>query len=92
VEVPVGTIVRNPEGAFLCDLDRPGCLFLAARGGSGGKGNAHFKSSTNRTPKISEVGADGEVLDYSLELRFTNLEFFCAVFFIFRFGCYIREV
>lgn len=69
VEVPVGTIVRNPEGALICDLVRPGCMFLAARGGAGGKGNAHFKSSTNRTPRISEVGAEGEILDYTLELR-----------------------
>ncbi len=69
VEVPVGTLVRNPEGSLVCDLDRPGTMFLAAKGGAGGKGNAHFKSSTNRTPKISEVGAEGEIFDYMLELR-----------------------
>jgi hypothetical protein len=53
VEVPVGTLVRNPEGSLVCDLDRPGTMFLA----------------TNRTPKISEVGAEGEIFDYMLELR-----------------------
>ena len=65
----MGTIVRNPEGVLICDLARCGCMFVAARGGAGGKGNAQFKSSTNRAPKLSEVGADGEVLDYTLELR-----------------------
>ena len=69
MEVPVGTMVRNPEGALICDLDRSGCMFLAAKGGAGGKGNAQFKSSTNRTPKVSEIGAEGEILDYTLELR-----------------------
>ncbi len=74
VEVPVGTLVRNPEGSLVCDLDRPGTMFLAAKGGAGGKGNAHFKSSTNRTPKISEVGAEGEIFDYMLELRWGGID------------------
>jgi hypothetical protein len=72
VEVPVGTLVRNPEGALICDLERGGCMFVAARGGAGGKGNAHFKSATSRTPRVAEVGADGETLDYTLELRYVN--------------------
>ena len=42
---------------------------VAAKGGAGGKGNASFRSSINQTPKVAEVGADGEIFFYTLELR-----------------------
>ena len=35
-------------------------MFLAARGGAGGKGNAHFKCAENQTPQLAEVGGEGE--------------------------------
>jgi len=44
-------------------------MFLAAKGGAGGKGNASFKNSVEQTPKVAEVGAEGEVFIYNLELR-----------------------
>jgi len=69
VQVPVGTVLRNMEGAMIADLDREGVSFIAARGGAGGKGNTYFKSSTRRKPEIAEVGGKGEVLEYTLELR-----------------------
>ena len=69
VQVPVGTILRNLEGALIADLDRDGVSFIAARGGAGGKGNTYFKSSTRRKPEIAEVGGQGERLEYTLELR-----------------------
>ena len=69
VDVPTGTLVRNREGDLVGDLDIAGSCFLAARGGSGGKGNAHFKSSVRQAPEIAEVGAVGERFGFTLELR-----------------------
>ena len=69
VDVPTGTLVRNREGDLVGDLDIAGSCFLAARGGSGGKGNAHFKSSVRQAPEIAEVGAEGERFGFTLELR-----------------------
>ena len=67
--VPVGTVLRNLEGVMVADLAREGTCFLAAKGGAGGKGNAHFKTATRRCPEIAESGGRGEELEYTLELR-----------------------
>lgn len=69
VEVPVGTIVRDVDGKILGDLDQEGIMFIAARGGAGGHGNAFFKSETQQTPVICEYGAIGENLEYVLEVK-----------------------
>lgn len=69
VEVPVGTIVRDLDGRILADLNEIGMMFIAARGGAGGHGNAFFKSDTQQTPQICEYGAEGEDLQYVLEVR-----------------------
>lgn len=69
IKVPVGTIVRDVDGKILGDLDQEGMMFIAARGGAGGHGNAFFKSDTQQTPKICEYGAIGENLEYVLEVR-----------------------
>lgn len=69
VKVPVGTIVRDVDGKILGDLDQDGIMFIAARGGAGGHGNAFFKSETQQTPEICEYGAIGENLEYVLEVR-----------------------
>ncbi|XP_012055196.1 PREDICTED: mitochondrial ribosome-associated GTPase 2 [Atta cephalotes] len=69
VQVPVGTIVRDVEGKILADLSKEGMMFIAARGGAGGHGNAFFKSDTQQTPEICEYGAIGENLQYVLEIR-----------------------
>lgn len=68
VEVPIGTIVRR-DGVVLADLDQDQAEAVIARGGDGGFGNAHFKSSTRQTPLIAEVGEPGEEFEASLELR-----------------------
>lgn len=69
VKVPIGTIVRDVDGKILADLDKEGMMFIAARGGAGGHGNAFFKSDTQQTPEICEYGAVGENLQYVLEVR-----------------------
>jgi len=69
VEVPVGTIVRDVDGKILADLDKEEMMFIAARGGAGGHGNAFFKSDTQQTPEICEYGSIGENLQYVLEVR-----------------------
>jgi GTP-binding protein len=69
VQVPIGTIVRDVNGKILADLDKSGMMFIAARGGAGGHGNAFFKSNTNQSPEISEYGAKGENKEYVLEIR-----------------------
>ena len=70
IPVPVGTVVKDPEtGEVLADLDEPGAEFLAARGGEGGRGNAHFASSTYQAPRICERGAPGEERWLLLELK-----------------------
>ncbi|XP_008211397.1 mitochondrial ribosome-associated GTPase 2 isoform X1 [Nasonia vitripennis] len=69
IKVPVGTIVRDTEGTILADLDEEGMMYIAARGGAGGHGNAFFKSNMNQSPKISEYGAEGESKQYVLEVR-----------------------
>lgn len=69
VDVPVGTIIRNPEGKIVADLNEEGLMFVAARGGAGGHGNAFFKSDVQQSPVVSEYGAHGEDLQYVLEIR-----------------------
>ncbi len=68
VDVPVGTIVRK-DGAEIADLTHDGDEAIIAKGGSGGFGNAHFKSSTRQAPIIAEVGEPGEEFEAELELK-----------------------
>ncbi len=68
VEVPVGTVVRR-DGEVLADLATDGQQAVIAKGGDGGFGNAHFKSSTRQTPMIAEVGEPGEAFEAALELK-----------------------
>ncbi|HRS96666.1 MAG TPA: GTPase ObgE, partial [Smithella sp.] len=70
IPVPVGTIVRNFEtGEMLADLAKPGQTYVAARGGIGGKGNAHFASATHQTPRFAQEGMEGEEFTLKLELK-----------------------
>ena len=69
VLVPPGTMVYDENGVLLADLAGPGDSMVAARGGRGGRGNAHFTSSTRRTPGFSEMGEPGEERKLRLELR-----------------------
>jgi GTP-binding protein len=70
IRVPVGTSVINLGTAELIgDLTKHGQRLLVARGGKGGLGNIHFKSSTNRAPRKSTPGAAGEARELKLELK-----------------------
>lgn len=70
VEVPVGTVISlESNGQILADLKHEGDKVLVAEGGRGGKGNACFKSSRHRIPKIAENGHPGERKRLVLELK-----------------------
>ena len=61
IQVPVGTqILDEDRETLLADMDRPGKRVVLLRGGDGGFGNAHFKSSTNRAPRKAIPGVPGE--------------------------------
>ena len=68
VKVPVGTLVKK-EGTILADLDIDGKEVIIAKGGDGGFGNAHFKSSVRQTPRVAELGEAGETFEADLELK-----------------------
>jgi GTP-binding protein len=68
VEVPVGTVIHK-NGKIVADLKRPGDIFLAAKGGRGGRGNAAFKTQRNTAPALSEKGEPGERVELDLELK-----------------------
>ncbi len=70
VRVPVGTIVRDARSnETIGDLDKAGNRLVLAAGGRGGKGNAHFVSSTNRSPRFAQPGEPGEDRELEIELR-----------------------
>lgn len=70
IQVPLGTLVWDREtGELLADLAAGEDSLTVARGGRGGKGNAHFKSSTHQTPRFSQPGENGERKQLTLELR-----------------------
>ena len=61
VKVPIGTqVFDNDQETMLADLDQPGMRVKLLRGGDGGFGNAHFKSSVNRSPRKATKGYPGE--------------------------------
>lgn len=68
VEVPIGTVVRR-DGTVIADLVQDQQEAVIAKGGDGGFGNAHFKSSTRQTPMVAEVGEPGEAFEAALELK-----------------------
>ena len=68
VKVPVGTVVRR-DGEILADFTTHGQEIVIAKGGDGGFGNAHFKSSTRQAPKIAELGEPGDEFEAELELK-----------------------
>jgi GTP-binding protein len=70
VRVPVGTQVFDPRtNDLLFDFTTDGQRWLAASGGRGGFGNAHFTSSTNRAPRYHQEGSEGDELELQLELK-----------------------
>ena len=70
VSVPIGTLVRDQDtDEVIGDLTRRGERLCVARGGQGGLGNIHFKSSTNRAPRRAIPGEEGERRTLGLELQ-----------------------
>ncbi|MGA8276891.1 MAG: GTPase ObgE [Rhodanobacteraceae bacterium] len=70
IRVPIGTVVTNVDTAEqIGDLTRQGERLLVARGGDGGRGNIHFKSSVNRSPRRATPGYPGEVRELKLEMK-----------------------
>ena len=70
LRVPVGTVINDLEsGELIADLDQHGKRALLAKGGKGGLGNLHFKSSTNRAPRQCTPGEPGERHELKLELK-----------------------
>lgn len=70
VNVPVGSLICDAEtGGILADLIEDGQSIIAAKGGSGGRGNSHFASSTNRVPRVAGKGKPGEERWLQIELK-----------------------
>jgi len=70
LRAPVGTLVIDDTSqTLLCDLKKNGQRYIAASGGKGGFGNAHFKSSVHRAPQFAEKGETGQVIKIKLELQ-----------------------
>lgn len=70
IELPPGTLVIDADsGVILKDLVQADEVFVVAKGGRGGLGNARFKSSTHRTPRFAQPGEAGQTLNLRLELK-----------------------
>jgi GTP-binding protein len=70
LQVPAGTVVKTfPDEKLVFDFERIGLKFVLAKGGKGGRGNIHFKSSVNQAPRRSENGEKGESIHVILELK-----------------------
>lgn len=70
LEVPPGTIIKTyPDEKIIFDFDAPDVSFTIAKGGKGGLGNTHFKSSTNQAPRYAQKGKPGESIKVILELK-----------------------
>ncbi len=70
IRVPVGTIFKDATtGETLIDLNEEGQTWVACEGGRGGKGNAHFVTSTFQTPRFAQPGEEGTSRELTLELR-----------------------
>ncbi len=70
LKAPIGTVVTNLEtGELVADLNRDGQTVVLAKGGIGGRGNAHFATSTHQAPKFAELGEPGEQFQLQLELK-----------------------
>ena len=70
IKVPVGTMIRDFEtNRLLLDLSSPNEKVVFLKGGDGGRGNIHFKSSVTKAPKIAQSGREGVELKIKMELK-----------------------
>ena len=70
IEVPLGTVAKDAEtNKILFEITENDEEFILVEGGKGGKGNSHFKSSTNQTPRYAQLGIDLKEGWYILELK-----------------------
>ena len=70
IEVPLGTVVKDTEsGKILFEITDNGQEIILCQGGMGGRGNWHFKSSTNQTPRYAQPGIPGEEKKVTVELK-----------------------
>jgi len=70
LRVPVGTVIKDSEtGEVLVDFAQDGQEWVACKGGRGGKGNAHFVTSTHQAPKFAQPGEEGESREIIMELK-----------------------
>ncbi len=70
LEVPLGTVVRDTDSnAVLFEITEDSEEKIVAEGGKGGRGNWHFKSSTNQTPRYAQSGIPGQEKNITLELK-----------------------
>ena len=70
IKVPIGTIIRDAQtNKVIADLSKPNQTELVLKGGRGGRGNSHFKTSTRQAPRFSEDGDKGEEKEVILELK-----------------------
>ncbi|MBT4478333.1 MAG: GTPase ObgE [Flavobacteriales bacterium] len=70
IEVPLGTIAKDAEtGEVLCEITKDGEEFVMVEGGMGGRGNSHFKSPTNQSPRHAQPGVDVTEGWFILELK-----------------------
>lgn len=69
LRIPVGTVITNQDTGETREITKEGEQILVAHGGYRGRGNFHFRASTNTTPKEFEEGKEGESFTFRLELK-----------------------
>jgi len=70
IEVPLGTVIKDTNtGEVMGEITEDKQEIIVAKGGKGGKGNWHFKTATNQTPRYAQPGLPGEERDLTLELK-----------------------
>lgn len=69
IEVPIGTIAKDDEGEVIGEIMENNQEIIIKKGGMGGRGNVHFKSSTNQTPRYAQPGTPGEEGFVTFELK-----------------------
>ena len=70
IEIPCGTVIKNQTSSkVIVDMVEDNQSHIVCEGGIGGKGNHHFKSSTQQTPRFSQEGTKGDHLKVELELK-----------------------